>query len=52
VPAPPLDRIVAEVDRAAGEIVDFASRLIRIPTVNPPGEGYETCATANTKTRS
>lgn len=39
-----IDRIVAEVDRAADEIVDFASRLVRIPTVNPPGEQYETCA--------
>ena len=39
-----IDRIVTEVDRAADEIVDFASRLVRIPTVNPPGEGYETCA--------
>lgn len=45
MPAPPIDRIVAEVDRAADEIVDFASRLVRIPTVNPPGEQYETCAT-------
>lgn len=40
------DRIIAEVDRAAGEIVDFASRLVRIPTVNPPGEEYEACANA------
>ena len=39
-----VDRVLAEVDRAAGEIVDFAARLIRIPTVNPPGEEYETCA--------
>ena len=39
-----IDRIVAEVDRAADEIVDFASRLVRIPTVNPPGDEYETCA--------
>lgn len=46
MPAPPVDRIVAEVDRAADEIVDFASRLVRIPTVNPPGEQYDTCATA------
>jgi succinyl-diaminopimelate desuccinylase len=38
------DDVLAEVDRAAGEIVDFASRLVRIPTVNPPGELYETCA--------
>ena len=26
------------------EIVDFAARLVRIPTVNPPGEEYEACA--------
>jgi succinyl-diaminopimelate desuccinylase len=38
------DRVLLEVDRAADEIVDFASRLIRIPTVNPPGEEYEVCA--------
>lgn len=41
-----IDRIVAEVDRAADEIVDFAARLIRIPTVNPPGEEYDACASA------
>ena len=39
-----IDRIVAEVDRAADEIVDFAARLVRIPTVNPPGDEYEACA--------
>ncbi len=38
------DRVIAEVDRAADEIVDFAARLVRIPTVNPPGEDYEACA--------
>lgn len=42
----PTDRVLAEVDRAADEIVDFASRLVRIPTVNPPGEAYEACANA------
>ena len=36
--------MIAEVDRAADEIVDFAARLVRIPTVNPPGEEYEACA--------
>lgn len=41
-----IDRILAEVDRAADEIVDFAARLIRIPSVNPPGEEYEACANA------
>ena len=38
------DRVVAAVDAAADELVDFTSALIRIPTVNPPGEGYEVCA--------
>jgi len=41
-----VDKVLAEVDRAAGEIVDFAARLIRIPTVNPPGEEYDACARA------
>lgn len=27
-------------------MVDFASRLVRIPTVNPPGEDYAACANA------
>ena len=39
-----VERVIVEVDRAADEIVDFASRLVRIPTVNPPGEEYEACA--------
>ena len=38
------DRVLAEVDRARDEIVDFAARLVRIPTINPPGDDYETCA--------
>lgn len=39
-----IDPVVAEIDRARDEIVDFASRLVRIPTVNPPGDEYEICA--------
>lgn len=42
-PAAP-DRVLAAVDACAGEIVDFASALVRLPTVNPPGEHYEDCA--------
>jgi succinyl-diaminopimelate desuccinylase len=38
------ERVLLEVERARDEIVDFASGLIRIPTVNPPGEGYRECA--------
>jgi succinyl-diaminopimelate desuccinylase len=39
-----VDRVLAEVDQAAGEIVAFTSDLIRVPTVNPPGEAYADCA--------
>lgn len=46
MPSSDTDRVLAEVDRAADEIVDFAARLVRIPTVNPPGEEYEACANA------
>ncbi len=38
------DRVLDAVDAAAGEIVDFTCDLIRLPTVNPPGEGYPACA--------
>ncbi len=38
------DRIVSEVDRAADEIVALTADLVRIPTINPPGEAYEACA--------
>jgi succinyl-diaminopimelate desuccinylase len=38
------DKVLAAVDAAADEIVDFTSALIRVPTVNPPGEAYEECA--------
>ena len=40
----PTDRILAEVDRAADEIVQFTVDLVRMPTVNPPGDEYESCA--------
>lgn len=38
------DRVQAAVESSADEIVDFTSALIRIPTVNPPGECYLDCA--------
>jgi succinyl-diaminopimelate desuccinylase len=38
------DAVLREIDRAADEVVDFAARLIRVPTVNPPGEEYAACA--------
>jgi len=39
-----IDRVLAAVDDAIDEIVSFTSDLIRLPTVNPPGEGYDDCA--------
>jgi succinyl-diaminopimelate desuccinylase len=39
-------RVAAAVDDVAGEAVDFAAALVRIPTVNPPGEAYEDAARA------
>jgi succinyl-diaminopimelate desuccinylase len=40
----PIDRIVAQVDAATDEIVGFTQDLVRIPTINPPGDHYEACA--------
>jgi succinyl-diaminopimelate desuccinylase len=39
-----IDRVIAEVDRARDELVQLTLDLVRIPTVNPPGEAYEPCA--------
>jgi succinyl-diaminopimelate desuccinylase len=40
----PIARILEEVDRATDEIVAFTVDLVRIPTINPPGEEYGACA--------
>jgi succinyl-diaminopimelate desuccinylase len=42
--ASPADRVLAAVDAAADELVAFTCELIRVPTVNPPGDAYEDCA--------
>jgi succinyl-diaminopimelate desuccinylase len=39
-------RVLTEVDAAREEIVQCARELVRIPTVNPPGDCYRDCATA------
>ena len=39
-----IDRVSAAVDAVTDELVTFTSDLIRVPTVNPPGDGYEDCA--------
>jgi len=40
------DRVLAAVEACADEIVAFTSALVRIPTVNPPGDAYPECAAA------
>lgn len=40
------DAIASAVDELSEEIVEFTRELIRLPTVNPPGECYEQCAHA------
>ncbi len=39
-----VDRVLRAVDAAADEVVAFTADLIRLPTVNPPGDGYAECA--------
>jgi succinyl-diaminopimelate desuccinylase len=39
-----LDRVCAAADAAAAEIVEFTAALIRVPTINPPGDHYVDCA--------
>ena len=38
------DRVLDEVEAARDEIVAFAAEMIRVPTVNPPGDCYRECA--------
>ena len=38
------DRVLAEVDALAAETAEFTAEMVRIPTVNPPGDVYEDCA--------
>lgn len=44
VAVPIVDRVIAAVDGLKGELVDFTSALVRVPTVNPPGDAYADCA--------
>lgn len=36
-----MSELLAAVDARAGELVELLQALIRLPTVNPPGDGYE-----------
>ena len=39
-----IDRVLTEVEAGRDELLAFTASLIRIPTVNPPGECYRDCA--------
>ena len=43
-PASRLDAVLGEIERREDELVALTQDLIRIPTVNPPGENYRPCA--------
>ncbi len=36
--------VINRVEDLAGEMIEFLQQLVRIPTVNPPGENYIDCA--------
>jgi len=38
------DQVVARVDDLVDEMIEWLQGLVRIPTVNPPGENYKDCA--------
>jgi succinyl-diaminopimelate desuccinylase len=38
------DRVLSTIDTLTDEAIAFTADLIRMPTVNPPGELYEECA--------
>lgn len=38
------DKVLREIDNSRQELVAFLQELVRIPTVNPPGENYAECA--------
>ena len=39
-----IDKLMAVIDAATDEMVAFTCDMLRIPTVNPPGDAYVECA--------
>jgi succinyl-diaminopimelate desuccinylase len=35
------DAVLAAVDELAGDLVELLQAMVRLPTINPPGDGYE-----------
>jgi len=44
LPPSAIDKLMDVVDAATDEMVDFTVGMLRIPTVNPPGDAYVECA--------
>lgn len=44
LPASAIDNLMDVIDAATDEMVDFTAGMLRIPTVNPPGDAYVECA--------
>lgn len=42
--SPAIDQLLARIDGKQGELVGLTRDLVRIPTVNPPGDAYGPCA--------
>src|SRR5687768_18521808 len=38
------DQVLRAVEEIGEEAVSFAAEMVRIPTVNPPGDAYDHCA--------
>ena len=36
-----IDRVLDAIDDAVDEMVDFTTAMVRVPTVNPPGDAYD-----------
>ncbi|HXQ67167.1 MAG TPA: acetylornithine deacetylase/succinyl-diaminopimelate desuccinylase family protein [Alphaproteobacteria bacterium] len=44
MPLDPRDKLFHRIEARSEELVELARELIRIPTVNPPGDAYTPCA--------
>lgn len=42
--SPEESKVIARVDELADEMIEWLRDLVRIPTINPPGEYYRDCA--------
>ena len=41
---PDTDALLARIEGRRDDLVALTQALVRIPTINPPGDAYETCA--------